>query len=464
MRMRNLSHNFINQCLLVLVLIFFSCKSENNIVKQATLQEKPIYDKLFEDSENILKTGLFRDKKWVNVIYSKGKNKFKLENIANVTFIKDSIIVETSNAVLYKFDKETGEIKWITQLDHPYKNPKLFYDTELEKNISQYEKLVDYYTFCISNIQQCIEEQQKKKQKEDEVGKEKIINVGLQKKIFESRKFDLEQKLLNIKNGFLIYTLRDLKLIGIDFYSGTVKLTKFLPSLPATYPFFFNEYITYFSSDRNRFVWVDPFEFTEEFQIPLDSNPNFVKEVGEHILTQDSKSIKYFDNNKIYWSIELNSNIVDATDLTNNWAFLVTDDNELIFISLITGRIEWKALLKFQATKLLKYAGYLFIKGQNFYQLVNLKTINKLITKPGSYYKLETKKTIRNVKKFCFGNKDSLYFLDNNNKILKFRTSDLENLESFSEFYEFIFIWEFGTNNVLLFKKPSSLYYFTLSE
>ncbi len=464
MTIRNLPSNFIWYWLSVLALIFPSCKSGKDILQRKVLQEKPIYDKLFEESEKILNTRLFKNKKWVNAIYTKENNKLKLERIANVTFIKNSIIVETNSGLLYKFDKETGEIKWITQLDNPSRNPRLFYDKELESNVSQYEKLIDYYTYCIANTQQCIEEQQKKKQKKEESGKERIISVELQKKIFESRKFSLEQKLSNIKNTFLIYTLRELKLIGIDFYSGAIRFARFLPSLPATSPFFSNGYITYFSSDRNRFVWVDPLEFTEEFQISLDSTPYFVKEVGNHILTQDSKSIKYFDNNEIYWSIELNSNIVDAVDLTNNWAFLITDNNELMLISLMTGRIEWKALLKFQPSKLVKYAGYLFIKGTNFYQVIDLKTIYKLITKPGSYYKLKTKKVIKNVKKFIFGNKNFLYFLDDDNEIVKFKTSDLENVENFTEFSDFIFIWEHGTDHVLLFKKPSFLYYFALSE
>lgn len=464
MEIYNLASIFRKFQIIAVALILFSCKTEKTVSKQKMPQENFIYNRLFEESEQILKTGLFKDKKWVNVIYTKDNNEFKLEEIANITFIKNSIIVETTNATLYKFDKETGEIRWITQLDYPSKRPRFFYDKDLEKNVSQYEKLISYYTYCISNIEQCIEEQERKKQKEEGGGKEKIINVELQKKIFESRKFDLEQKLSYVKNTFLIYTLRDLKLIGIDFYSGAVKFTKFLPSLPATSPFFFSGFITYFSSDRNRFVWVNPFEFTEELQISIDSTPNFVKEVGEHILIQDGKSVKYFDNNKIYWTVELNSGIVDAVDLTNNWAFLITDDNELLFINLISGRIEWKATLKFKVTKLSKYAGYLFLKSQNSYHLVDLKTIYKSIIKPESYYTLKVKKTINNTKKFYFGNKDFLYFLGKDNKIMKFTTSNLENVENFGGLSEYTAIWEFGTNNVLLFKKPSFIYYLTFAE
>lgn len=451
-------------CAGTILIIFYSCRSEESVSKKRVLQERAVYDRLFEEAESLLKSGLVKDKKWVNAIYAKYNNKFKLDQVVNVTFIKDAIFVETIDAILYKFDKESGEIKWVTQLGSPSKNPRLFYDKEREVTINQYERLIEYYTDCISNVEKCAREQRRKKEKEEEAGKERVINIELQKKIFESRKFDMEQKLLNLKDSFLIYTLRELKLVGIDYYSGAVKFTKFLPSLPATQPFFFGGFITYFSSDRNRFVWVDPFELTEESQIIIDSMPIFVKEVGAHILIQDNKSVKYFDSNKIYWSIELNSQIMDAVGITNNRAFLLTADNELLFISLITGRVEWKLPLKEKIIKLFKYAGYLFLKGPNYYYFINLKTIYKSISKGVSYYSVNVMKVLRNVKRFCFGNKDFLYFLRQDNSIIKVKTSTLEIVENFRGFSEYAFIWEFGTNDILLFKKPSFLYYFTFAE
>lgn len=451
-------------CILSSILCIFSisCRQDKISKKQSVIPERLVYERLFEESEKILKKNIFIDKKWVNPVYTKVSGKLKLQNIINITFIKNGILVETDDATLYKFDKDSGEIKWITKLEYPQKSSYFFFDMQLEENIAQYEKLINYYDYCIANTKECV------KNIESKSGI-KIKDINLQKKIFETRRFELEGKISSLKHSFLVYTLRDLKLVGIDFYSGSVRFTRFLPSLPVTKPIFFDGYITYFSSDRNRFVWVNPVEFTEEFQISIDSLPRFVKVLSEHILVQDKDGIKYFDNRKLYWSNELNSDIVDAIDLIN-YAFIITSDNELVLINLLTGRIEWKALLQIKARKLLKYGGYLFIKSDDIYQLIELKDISKLLKsteeyyKVGGYYELKTKKIIKNVNRFLFGDKDYLYFLGTDNSIKKFKTSTLEIVESIEGLSEYEFIWEWGSKNVLLFKRPSFLYYFAFSE
>ncbi len=443
-------------------ILFFSCRNHRISKKDASRDERLIYNKLFEESEQILKKNIFIDNKWVNIIYTKNAGKIKFHDITNITFIKNSIVVETADATLYKFDKNSGEIKWITKLEFPQKGSSFFYYTQLETTIVQYEKLLGYYDYCITNIKECVEEIERKRGV-------KIKDMNLQKRIYETLKFELERKISNFQESFFIYTLRDLRLIGIDFYSGSVRFTKYLPSLPVGQPIFFDGNITYFSSDRNRFVWVNPVDFTEEFQIIIDSLPNFVKVLSKHILTQDRNSVKYFDNRKLYWSIELDTYIIDAIDI-HDYAFLLTSDNELILINLLTGNIEWKALLRKKAKKLSKYAGYLFIKLDNAYQLIDLKDIAKLLEsseeyyKRGSYYELRTKKIIDRVSRFLFGDKDYLYFLGTDKTIKKFKTDTLDNIENIQGLSEYKFIWEHGSKNVLLFKKPSSLYYFTFSR
>ncbi|MFN7182227.1 MAG: hypothetical protein ACK4NF_06080 [Planctomycetota bacterium] len=447
---------------LICCLLLFSCKHER-ISKKAILDsERVIYNQLFEESEQLLKKNIFFDRKWVNSVYIKRGGQLKLQNVVNITFVKDSVLVETDDATLYRFDKESGDIKWITKLEHPQKSSYFFFDNLLQTNITQYEKLINYYQRCITETEECAKEIEMK-------GGVKIKDINLQRRIFETRRFELERKIAELRQFFLIYTLRELKLIGIDFYSGAVRITRYLPSLPATRPFFFDGYITYFSSDRNRFVWVNPFDFTEEFQVTIDSVPNFFKILSNHILIQDKNSLKYLDNRKIYWEVELSSQLVDAVNVYD-YGFLITSDNELILINLLTGRIEWKALLKIRGEKLLKYGGYLFIKGNDNFQLVDLTTIAKLLQsteayyKAGSYYELKTKGVIKNVKRFLFGDRDYLYFLGIDGIVKKYRRDTLEHIEDIDGMAGYQFIWEHGSENVLLYRKPSYLYYFSFSK
>jgi hypothetical protein len=252
-----------------------------------------------------------------------------------------------------------------------------------------------------------------------------------------------------------------LQLIGIDFYSGAIKFTKYLPTLPGKKPFFFAGYITYYSSDRNRYIWLNPADYVEDYQIYIDSYPTFEKVLAAHILIQDKNGLKYFDNNKIYWQYEFDGKVIDAVEM-GDFAFLLTEGNELVLVNLMSGNILWRILLKFKVKKLFKYAGYLFLQGDNTYYLVELSKLKKVFKTPTAFYEISVRKTLKNVKTFLFGNKNSLYFRDNNMNVVRYNTKTLEPQEVFRGLSQFKFVWEHASNEVLVFKKPSFLYYYSM--